>query len=344
MTDPTGKIGTNANGYVALAAPFEQMLATAGRSLWQDAWRRLWRDRSAKLCMLVIVLYALLGAGAAAYELAAPHMEWPTFGEMKDYGHREESPGVYWSNLWKSPGRLLTDWKNALGTDWSGKSTLIKTILGAKTSMTVGLMANIIAVPLGLFLGALGGYYGRWVDNLVVWLYSTLASVPSIILLASLKFAFKGRVIFGLDLSGIHGVYIALGMISWISTCRYVRAETLKLRELDYVMAARASGRHSLAILFHHILPNVFHLAIIQFSLGFIGAISAEVILSFLGLGVAVGTPSWGQMINSARMELFAGRWWELTSAVTAIFFIVLALNIFGDRLRDALDPKLKNV
>jgi len=345
MNQPIGKIGANANGYVVQNDPPEQMVG-AGRSLWGDAWRRLWRDRSAKICLAVILLYALMGLSTAAYDLLAENVKalnWPTFQEMVDFDHRDQSPGMYWSNIWKDPSRLIADWRQMLGTDWSGRPILLKTIWGAKVSMTVGLMANIIAIPLGLFLGAVAGYYGRWVDNIVVWLYSTLASIPSILLLISLKYAFRAPIM-GLDLSGIHGVYLALGVISWISTCRYIRAETLKLRELDYVMAARATGRSSLSIIRCHILPNVFHIAIINFSLGFIGAVSAEVILSYLGLGVAVGTPSWGQMINSARMDLFAGRWWELTSAVTAIFFLVLALNIFGDRLRDALDPKLKNV
>lgn len=352
MSQGNDKIGMNVNGYVDQAAPAEQMVG-AGRSLWGDAWRRLWRDRSAKLCLAIILLYALVALATAAYELAAesmPDLHWRTYKQMADYDNRAQAPSVYWSNLWKDPGKLLSNWQNMLGTDWSGKSVLIKTLYGAKVSITVGLMANIIAVPLGLILGALAGYYGRWVDNIVVWLYSTLASVPSIILLISIKYAFQDPILVsswfpeGIDLSGIHGLYLALGVISWISTCRYIRAETMKLREMDYVMAARATGRSSLSIIRCHILPNVFHIAIINFSLGFIGAVSAEVILSYLGLGVAVGTPSWGQMINSARMDLFAGRWWELTSAVTAIFFLVLALNIFGDRLRDALDPKLKNV
>ena len=148
----------------------------------------------------------------------------------------------------------------------------------------------------------------------------------------------------GLSLSGIHGLYITLGVISWVGTCRLVRAETMKIRELDYVVAARAIGTPGFIILLRHVIPNVLHLGIISFSLGFVGAIKAEVMLSYLGLGVEVGTPSWGTMINAARMDLFMGRWWELTFAVAAMFFLVLALNIFGDRLRDALDPKLRNV
>lgn len=304
-----------------------------GRSLWADARRRLGRDWVAMACLAVIALYGVVAVGGAIYEYRADRDETddiPTFKEMTDYQHKNQPPS-------------LRSWKSVLGTDWAGKSVLVKTLLGAKVSMSVGLIANLIAVPIGMILGAIAGYFGRWVDSIIVWLFSTLASIPGIVLLIAIKAAFLDVKIGWLDLGGIHGVYIALGVISWIGACRLVRAETLKLRELDYVLAARAAGRGRMAILFRHILPNVAHLGIIRFSLGFVGAVQAEVILSYLGLGVAVGEPSWGSMINAARMDLAVGRWWELTAAVGAMFFLVLALNIFGDRLRDALDPRLKN-
>lgn len=317
-----------------------------GRSLWGDARRRLSRDRGAMACLAVIVLFLLLALGAAGYDwIAATWHTWPTFQQMEDKDHLNEPPSIlHWQTFRERP------WSSLLGTDWDGRSVLVKTILGAKVSLTVGLMSNIIAVPLGLLLGALAGYYsGRFfrggaLDDAIVWFYSTLSCIPGIILLIAIKFAFKGRTFLGLDLSGIHGVYIALGVTSWIGTCRLIRAEVMKIRELDYVIAARATGRGGLAILLRHVLPNCFHIGIISFSLGIVGAVQAEVILSYLGLGVEVGTPSWGTMINSARQDLFAGRWWELSAAVGAMFLLVLALNIFGDRLRDALDPRLKNV
>jgi peptide/nickel transport system permease protein len=220
---------------------------------------------------------------------------------------------------------------------------LIKTLLGAHVSMTVAFFAMLIAIPTGMFIGALAGYYGGWVDDVIVWLYTTLASIPGIVQLIVLMFVFKGRAIFGIQLEGMVGLCLVLAIMSWVGTCRLVRAETLKLRELDYVIAARAAGRRPLAILLTHILPNVVHIGIINFSLGFVGAIMFEVILSYLGLGVA-NMPSWGKMINDARMDLVIGRYWELGAAVVAMFIIVLAWNLLGDRLRDALDPKLRNV
>jgi len=311
-------VTTTAPNPAILAAPVQQ-----GRSLWGDAFRRLRRDPAAVACFLVIGAYVALAVGAVYW--------YPDFLETQNYSERNLPPSAdHW-----------------FGTDVFGRDVLAKTLLGARVSMTVGFMANAIAVPLGLALGVLGGYFGKWIDDLVVWLYTTLASIPGIILLIALKYAFQGIILFEgtfieLNLSGIHGLYIALGVLSWIGTCRIIRAETLKLKSLDYVTAARASGQGRVRILVRHIVPNLLHLAIINFTLGFVGAISAEVILSFLGLGVEVGTPSWGTMINAARLDLVVGRWWEAVAACAAMFVIVLALNIFGDRLRDALDPKLR--
>ncbi|MFP4105475.1 MAG: ABC transporter permease [Phycisphaerae bacterium] len=305
-----------------------------GRSLWSDALHRLMRSPAAVICFSIIVVYALVA-------IITPLVvgDWQT---LSDYDNINAAPS----------------WNHPLGTDSLGRSILIKTMLGAHVSMTVAFLANAIAIPVGMILGALAGYFGKRIDDLVVWMYTTLASIPGIIRLIAIKFAFTGIILFeyakielpftgrsidlSIDLSGMAGIIIALGVMSWIGTCRLVRAEVMKLRETDYVMAARAAGRGNLSILFRHIIPNVLHIGIINFSLGFVGAISAEVILSYLNLGVQ-DLPSWGKMINSARMDLVVGRWTEIGAAVTATFVIILAWNIFGDRLRDALDPRLRN-
>lgn len=301
----------------------------AGRSLWSDARRRLLRDPSAMICLAIILLYAVIALGGVVYDLVAPYTSLPTYDEMADPKHADEAPS-------------LRSWKHILGTDWHGKPVLVKVLLGAKVSMSVGLISNVIAVPLGMLLGAIAGYYGGRSDSVIVWLFSTLASIPGLVLLIAMKYAFKQYHPWGIDLSGIYGLYVALGVISWIGTCRLVRAETMKIRELDYIVAARAIGTRGIVTLFRHVIPNVLHLGIINFSLGFVGAVKAEVMLSYLSLGVEPGVPSWGSMINAARLNLYAGKYGELTAAVVAMFFLVLALNIFGDRLRDAFDPKLR--
>ncbi len=295
-----------------------------GRSLWADAFRRLRRNPAAMVCLAIILIYI-------AVAILAPIL-------IGDYERQAD-----YDNINAAP-----DADHLLGTDALGRSVLHKTLLSASTSMTVAFAANIIAIPLGMVLGALAGFFGKRVDDFVVWLYSTLASIPGIIRLIAIKVAFQNVVLFEgtsfeLSLDGLAGLCIALGVMGWINTCRLVRAETLKLRESDYVMAARAAGRSRIAILFRHVVPNVLHLGIINFSLAFVGVILAEVTLSYLGLGVQ-DMPSWGKMISSAKMDLVVGRWWELASAVGAMFVIVLAWNVFGDRLRDALDPRLRNV
>lgn len=305
-----------------LTQPVVSAEPRVGRSLWSDAVRRIRRDPVAMVCFGIILVYVLVA-------IIAP------------IAFRDWANNYNYDNVNAPPS-----WHEPLGTDALGRSIYQKTLLGAHVSMTVAFMANCIAVPMGMILGAIAGYYGKWIDDAIVWLYTTLASIPGLILLIALRFAFMDRKLFGgtpfqIDLDGMAGVYIALGAMSWIGTCRLIRAETMKIRELDYVLAARASGRSGIGILFRHVLPNVLHIGIIRFSLGFVGAISAEVMLSFLNLGVK-DMPSWGKMINEARMDLVVGRWWELTAAVVATFLIVLAWNIFGDRLRDALDPRLK--
>jgi peptide/nickel transport system permease protein len=310
----------NAEITPAAAAPAQPM----GRSLWSDAVRRIRRDKAAMACLAIVCVYAVIA-------IASP-IVFSGWEASYDYSNTSAAPS----------------WKSLLGTDEFGRSVLQKTLLGAKVSMTVGLLSNLIAVPLGLLLGAIAGYFGRWIDDLIVWVYTTLQAIPGIILLIVIKFAFQDKILFAahwyaIDFDGLPGIVFALSVLSWVGTCRLVRAETMKIRELDYVLAARATGRGNLSILLRHVLPNVFHIGIINFSLGFVGAISAEVTLSFLGLGIQ-NAPSWGRMINAARMDLVVGRWWEVTAATVATFVIILAWNIFGDRLRDALDPRLKNV
>jgi len=290
-------------------------LQNRSRSLWSDAWRRILRDKVAVICLVIIGFYAALAVVAPLF-----FNQWE---QAQNYDIRNQAPSL----------------SHPMGTDGLGRGIVLKTVLGAHVSMSIAFWANCIAIPLGMLLGALAGYFGRRTDDLVVWFFTTLSAIPGIILLIALKFAFEGKPF----LSGTTGLVIALGVTSWIGTCRLVRAETMKIKNLEYVHAARASGRGSFAILFKHVLPNVSHIGIIEFSLGFVNAIIAEVILSYLSLGVEE-LPSWGKMIDDARMELVVGHWWEMAAAVIATFIIVLAWNIFGDRLRDALDPRLKNV
>ena len=294
-----------------------------GRSLWQDGLRRLRRRKLVMLCFAVIVLYFLLAGLICLAEL----FDWqvgPTLW-AQEAGDSYEAPSS----------------KNIFGTDIFGQSVLRKTLYGTKISITVALFASFISITIGVPLGAIAGYVRGFVDEIIVWVYSTLSSIPYLLLIMAFAVVLRDKTFFGYKLTGITSVYLALGLTGWVGICRLIRGEVIKHKEREYILAAKSYGCSGRRVIFKHLLPNVFHLVIIDFSLRFVAFIHAEVILSFLGLGEAT-RPSWGAMINDARIELSRGVWWQMAAATVAIFFISLALNIFGDALRDSLDPKLR--
>ncbi|MCP3660807.1 MAG: ABC transporter permease [Bacteroidetes bacterium] len=223
--------------------------------------------------------------------------------------------------------------KNIFGTDIFGRSVLAKLIKGTETAISIGFVVSSIAIIIGLSLGLISGYFGGIIDEFIVWLYTTIASIPNIILLIAFTFILE---------KGIMSVYIALAMTRWVEICRLIRAEVIKQKSKDYIQASIAIGASHFRRIFYHILPNVIHIAIIQFSLVFQVSIKSEVILSYLGLGEQ-NQPSWGLMINDAKVEIIRGVWWQLVFATIAMFLIVLSFNIVSDALRDFLDPKLRN-
>jgi len=297
--------------------------APKGRSLWKDGLRRLRRRRLAMVCFGVIVLYFLL----AGFIYIAEAFDW----QVGPIRWQEEV-----SKSYEPPSR-----ENVFGTDIFGQSVLRKTLYGAKISITVALCASFISLAIGVPLGAMAGYFRGFVDEIIVWVYSTLSSIPYILLILAFAVVLRDKTLFGYKLTGITSVYLAIGLVSWVGVCRLIRGEVIKHKEREYVLAARSYGCSGRRIIFKHLIPNVSHLVIIDFSLRFVAFIHAEVILSFLGLGEAT-RPSWGTMINDARIELSRGVWWQMAAATVAIFFISLTLNIFGDALRDSLDPKLR--
>jgi ABC-type dipeptide/oligopeptide/nickel transport system permease subunit len=298
-------------GSLAGAPAVDQTKLPKGQSLWGDAWKRMKRDRFAMLCLAIVLFYALLALLIWSGLVAS------NWGET--VGGEYQPPS-------------LESWKLWFGTDIFGRSVLMKTIYGAYVSMSVGLFSGLIALPIGVVLGATAGYFGGWIDDVITWFYTTISNIPSILLILSMA------LILG---KGLTSINLALGLSAWVGICRLIRGEFLKHKEREYVQAAKSLGASHSRRIFIHILPNVFHLIIINFSFLFVGAIKTEVILSYLGLGVQ-GVPSWGTMIDEAKLELARGVWWQLGAATIAMMIVVLALNIVGDALRDALDPKLK--
>ena len=216
------------------------------------------------------------------------------------------------------------------GTDVLGRDILYLTLKGARVALLIGGLTSLIAIPLALLFGVSAGYFGGRIDDFVFFVMSTLSAMPGLLLLIALIMA-MGR--------GTLQVCLALAVTGWVGFCRLTRGETLKLRELDYVKAARALGVTEVRIIFRHILPNLAHLIVITFVLTFSGLVLSEAILSWLGIGV---DGSWGQMIDQARDELSRDPlvWWNIGAAGAALFTLLLAVNFLGDALRDVLDPR----
>jgi ABC-type dipeptide/oligopeptide/nickel transport system permease subunit len=269
-----------------------------------------------KLCVLVVALFVLTAlVGEGLYHWYRWKDVTPPY-QVQDLAKAYLPPG---------PGHWM-------GTDALGRDVAQRLVQGARVAFQVGLVTSMIAIPIGLILGLLAGYFRGWVDDVVVWLYSTFASIPGLLFILAISLV-VGK--------GLLGVYLGIGLTTWVGVCRLVRAETLKHRERPYVQAAKVLGYGPLRILFRHVLPNVFHVVIVAFTLRFPASIGTEVFMSFLGLGVQ-GEPSWGVMINQARARLWQGVWWEMTFVTLAVFVLVLAMNLLGDALRDALDPRTR--
>ena len=290
--------------------------AERGNSLWSDAWRRLKKNRLAMVCLGIVAFYTLAALyGEAVYQYYQAK-DQTAFYQKTDLGQAYQSPSA----------------RHWMGTDALGRDVMQRLIQGTRIAYKVGIITALIAIPIGVFFGCLAGYFGGRVDDFVVWLYSTVASIPGLLFILAIAMV-VGK--------GLLGIYLGIGLTTWVGLCRLIRGEVMKHKEQAYVQAARALGLSWPRILFRHILPNVFHVIIVTFTLRFPAAVSTEVIMSFLGIGVAT-EPSWGLMINSARMRLWQGVWWEMTFVTLAIFGLVLAFNLLGDALRDALDPRLR--
>ena len=308
--------------------------------LWRASAVELARRRPIALAVVGVYLAVALldsvswvGGGDAgesgnALDLHRPRTvidrAFPLDFDEKSYSAPLASAEFYGGAPLDRPGRHL------LGTDILGRDVLHLTLKGTRVALLIGGFTSLIVIPLALLVGVSAGYFGGRIDDVVFFVMSTLASIPNLLLLIALIMA-MGR--------GPTQVCVAMGVTSWVGFCRIVRGETLKLRELDYVQAARALGVSEARLIWRHILPNLMHLVVITFVLLFSGLVLSEAILSYLGIGI---DGSWGQMIDQARDELARDPiiWWNLAAASSALFALILAVNFVGDAVRDVLDPR----
>ncbi len=242
---------------------------------------------------------------------------------------------------------------HVLGTDKVGQDVLYQAVKSIRTGLVIGTLTTLVMLPFAIMLGIAAGYFKGWVDDIVQYLYTTLSSIPGVLLIAAAILSIQVYIANNPELfeTGAEradlrllALCFILGITSWTGLCRLLRGETLKLSEVDYIQAATAFGVRHFKIISRHILPNVMHIVLILVALDFSGLVLAEAVLSYVGVGVDPSTMSWGNMINGARLEM--GRepvvWWSLMAAFLFMFTLVLAANLFADAVRDAFDPRLR--
>jgi peptide/nickel transport system permease protein len=329
-------------------------------------WRLLVRGPVNKLCLGVIAAYILIGLVSL---LPAPSSvpllrsipairSLHSFDELTQFKYDATQdyaePSWYYTDLQQQRHFSPAAW---FGLDFQGRSVFWRVLYGARTALLITILTSVIVLVIGTVLGIIAGFYGGWIDDIITWVYSVISTIPWILLVLAVTYvlqqnaALEGtapesdsafvRWFHSVLPSDMVIVILALGLTDWVSLCRLIRGEVLKLRDSDMVAAGRAMGLPERRILFRHILPNVSHLIIITFTLGAIGYMQVEVVLAFLGVGIS-SKPSWGRMIDDAKLSLLRGVWWEIAAATGAIFIICMALTFLGDALRDALDPKLR--
>ena len=277
------------------------------QSPWGKALYKFSRDRMGLLALGVVMIYLLIALGA-----------W--FGIL----------GSHWSDTTESYYAPVS-WQHWFGTNQIGQDIFARAIYSTKTAFEIGVVVALMSTILGGVMGALSGFFsGTWIDEVILWIMGVLDSIPFYLFVAAVAFAMQGNP---------YAMHIAMIVTFWTTTSRIVRGEVIKLKNLEFVEAARAIGVPRLVTIFRHILPNTSHILLVQGTIVFVSAIKSEVILSFLGLGVK-DSISWGLMIAESTQEVTAGHFANFLSASVLLFVLVMAFNMLSDALQDALDPK----
>ena len=328
--------------------------------VWHAAWRRFKTDRVGFVSMLIVALFLLvillaaLGLVAKEWQRelgvpnAPPTLLGPAAAQAKSVIEAPTGPNVDLSDIdplaprykeWEERAKQFATTETVkaltlpLGADRLGRDVLDKAIKGTEISVFVGVLSALLAAVIGTLLGAFAGFFGGKIGDFLEWLYNVFTAIPDILLIFAFA-AVLGR--------GVGTVVVILGLTGWTGLYRQVRAEFIKHAGREYVRAAEAIGASRMSRMFRHILPNVSHVVLVRMSLMVVGFIKAEVILSYLGLGVPIDQVSWGTMLAEAQSELILGYWWQLATAAAFMAVFVTAFSLMADAWRDALDPKLR--
>jgi peptide/nickel transport system permease protein len=301
------------------------------------AVKRITKDKLAVAGFCVICLFALIAVldSLPLPQLEAGPVQWNrTIIDVvfqKDVERSYSPPLADKGVLNRKEFELQS--RHLLGTNNLGEDVLYNALKGVRTAFIIGIVPSVIAAFFAIIFGLLAGFYGGWVDDIIQYIYQVLSSIPGILLLIAMLMVME---------RGLWQLCVALGVTSWVGLCRLMRGETLKVKNMEYVEAARMLGASDFRLLLRHILPNVMYLVIIEMTLDFSALVMSEAVLTYIGIGVEPGTGSWGRMIMMADRELPNSIWWNLAGASAFLFVLVLAFNLFADALRDALDPRLK--
>ena len=299
------------------------------RSLWQDALERLVRNRAAMTGAAVIVAAGLL---AVLAPFVAPYD--PTLTVTAD---GKQAPTLA-DPVWGDP--RYTDPRYLLGTDQIGRDILSRLIWGARVSMLVGFVPVALIFLIGVTVGMVAGYYGGWVDQLLMRITDVIYAFPDllflIIIMATLRNSDLGDIMGGLVL-----MFAAIAIVNWVGMARLVRGQVLSLREKEFVEAARAVGAPARRIMVRHLLPNALAPVIVSVAFGIPSAMLGEATLSFIGIGIRPPTATWGVMINEG-FQVFSSSPWPVLLPAFCIGIVMLSFTFLGDGLRDALDPRMR--
>ncbi|WP_435062351.1 ABC transporter permease [Halobaculum sp. EA56] len=289
------------------------------RSRTARAWRRFKRNRTAILGVFIIAVMAF-----AAIFARPITVEGIT---VQPFSLAPYDPGASNFNALEQPPSAA----HPFGTDWSGKDIFSRVMYGGRFSLSIGFITVSIALLVGVPLGSIAGYYGGWIDEIIMRIVDVLYSFPFLVLAIAL-IAVLGQ--------GFWKMILALVLVVWIGYARLIRGEILSIKENEYVTAARALGARDRSIIFRHVVPNALAPVIVQATLGIGTIVLSAAALGFLGLGLQPGTAEWGSMLSSGRETLIQGQWWITVFPGLAIFLFVLSINLVGDGVRDALDPQ----
>ncbi len=334
-----------------------QRLVHAGAHLAQES------DYGADLRQraLMAVVYALLASLLMAVLLSLCRAGGREAARLDWLRGRTDTP---WRAIWITFSLLglcialvlcLGTQYHVMGTDRTGNDVLWMALKSVRTALVIGSLTTIAMLPPAIFFGIAAGYFRGWIDDLIQFLYTTLTSVPGVLLIAACVLMMQVYIDTHPDLFDsmaaradlrLFLLCLILGLTGWAGLCRMLRAETLKLRELDYVQAARAFGVGHWTIMRRHILPNLMHIVLITMTLEFSGLVLYEAVLSYLGIGVDPSTPSFGTMIDAARLEMSRDPmiWWNLGAAFAFLLALVLSANLFADAVQTAFDPRRRRL